>query len=267
MFLIRYDTETDDAATMRGFLPKLVDVHRRHRIPATLFCTGRMLEKRLDEFRDFAAEIRNDPLFEVQDHSYSHIGVGYENGAPVEVLRADYARSFDVHEKVFGRRPTAVSLCGTGGKDGPRLRGFDQTGKALAELAMLAELGVRRVNTFRTDCAEDRVFCEYADLGHPEVSGFPSGFSDTSWMLEKTSDWKWRRREPFGEAVTSIVDEIARRGKEGTHMPLMLHDWAAWTLAPDRELDSVKRFADAARSAGFELVTHAEGCRRFGSPT
>jgi peptidoglycan/xylan/chitin deacetylase (PgdA/CDA1 family) len=260
--LFRYDTETDDADAMRGFLPKLVAVHRAHRIPVTLFCTGRMLEAREAEFRDFAAEVRGDPLFEIQSHSYSHIGVGYERGSSVEELRADYARAFAIHASVFGARPEAVSICGTGGKDGPRLKGFDQTEKARRELDMLAGLGVRRLNTFLSRCAEDRDFCDYAELGHPGITGFPSGFGDTGWMLTRTPGGKWRRREPFAAAVATITGEIRRRGEAGVHMPVMLHDWAAWTLAPDRELDHVKRFAEAAHAAGFELLTHDNGCRR-----
>ncbi len=260
--LFRYDTETDDADAMRGFLPKLVAVHRANRIPVTLFCTGRMLEKRMDEFRDFAVDVRGDPLFEVQSHSYSHIGVGYERGSSVEELRADYVRAFDLHEQIFGIRPMAVSICGTGGKDGPRLKGFDETEKSRQELDMLADLGVRRINTFLSTRVEDREFCDYAAIGHPEIAGFPSGFSDTNWMLDKTPDWKWRRREPFGEALATITDEISRRGESGMPMPIMLHDWAAWTLASNHELDHVKRFAEAARAAGFDLVTHEVACSR-----
>lgn len=260
--LFRYDTETDDADAMRGFLPKLVAVHREHRIPVTLFCTGRMLERRADEFRDFAVEVRGDPLFEVQSHSYSHIGVGYARGSSVEDLRTDYVRAFDIHEAVFGTRPVAVSICGTSGKDGPRLTGFDETEKSRQELDMLAELGVRRINTFLSAHAEDRDFCDYAAVGHPEIAGFPSGFSDTDWMLDKTPDWKWRRREPFADAVQAVIGEIRRRGAAGVHMPIMLHDWAAWTLTPDRELDHVKRFSEAARAVGFDLVTHESACSR-----
>ena len=127
---------------------------------------------------------------------------------------------------------------------------------------MLAELGVRRINTFLSAHAEDRDFCDYAAVGHPEIAGFPSGFSDTDWMLDKTPDWKWRRREPFADAVQAVIGEIRRRGAAGVHMPIMLHDWAAWTLTPDRELNHVKRFADAARAAGFDLVTHESACSR-----
>lgn len=262
--LFRYDTETDDAVQMRGFLPKLVEVHRRNAIPATLFCTGRMLEKRADEFRDFAAEVRGDALFELQCHSYAHIGVGYERGSALEALRDDYERAIAAHEAVLGVRPDAVSLCGTGGKDGPRLKGFDQTDKGRAEFELLVSLGIRRINTFLAGKTEDLDFCDYAALGHPNVIGFPSGFSDTTWMLHHSApDWQWRRREPFEDAVASVVRELERRGREHLPMPIMLHDWAAWSLAPDRELDHVKRFADAARRAGLVLATHRDACVAF----
>jgi len=41
-------------------------------------------------------------------------------------------------------------------------------------------------------------------------------------------------------------------------MPLMLHDWVAWTRAADRELTHVKRIVDAARKVGYTLVTHVD---------
>jgi len=260
--LFRYDTESDEIDAMQGFLPMMVEVHRRYKIPVTLFCTGNMLDKRRAEFVEFAAEVRDDPLFDIQDHSYSHIGIGYEKGKPIEVLRDDYLRSFDVHESIFGKRPVAVSLCGTS-VDGRRLTGFDETDKSRAELAMLVELGMREVCTFLSTVETSRSFCTYASLGYPEIIGFPGGFSDTGWMMERDADGKVIRREPFDAALATITDTIKQRGAAGTLMPLMMHDWCAWKLAPRKDLAHVILFAETARAAGFELVTHAEGCRRF----
>ena len=77
-------------------------------------------------------------MFDIQDHSYSHVGLGYSKGQSVDVLKADYQRSFDAHGRVLGERPIGVTICGTSGKDGPRLRGFDETEKGLEELHVLA---------------------------------------------------------------------------------------------------------------------------------
>lgn len=107
--LLRYDIEAARSTQdMNGFLERVLDVHREHEIPATLFCTGGAMEHREQEFITFFREIEGDPLFDIQDHSYSHVGIGYEAGKSIEVLRADYKRSFAVHERLLGRRPIGV---------------------------------------------------------------------------------------------------------------------------------------------------------------
>jgi peptidoglycan/xylan/chitin deacetylase (PgdA/CDA1 family) len=246
--LIRYDTESGDKEKMSGFLAKAVAVHRTHRIPVSLFCTGGAVERREDEFRAFHEEVKDDPLFDVQDHSYSHIGVGYEKGKPVEVLRADYEKSFAAHERVFGRRPVGISICGTGGKDGPRLKGFDETEKSRAELDMLAGLGLRMINAHLSRQREDNSFLNYGSLGHPLIMGFPSGFSDTSWMYRK------ERGEPM-EYILSLAEERAAKDE---HLPVMLHDWVAWLHASDKSLTHVVAIAEKARELGYELATHIQ---------
>jgi len=246
LFLLRYDTE-GAAEDTHGFLTKAVQLHRADEIPATLFCKGQSLDGREGEFRDFWAEVRDDPLFDVQDHSYTHIGLGYEVGNPVDVLRADYQRSFDSHERIFGSRPIGVSICGTGGRDGKRLGGFDQTDKGREEFEMIVSLGVRMINSHLTDVDESRSFCNYGRLGHPEVMGFPSGYSDTRWFFEKD----------YTSAIAYILSEIDRRAAAGEHFPLMLHDWCAFKCAATKDLAHVRIIAEHAREVGYTLVTHA----------
>lgn len=251
LFLLRYDVERGDPEDMKGFLEKVVEVHRSHRIPATLFCTGLTLERLETEFRSFHEEVKDDPLFDIQDHSYSHIGLGYERGEPIATLKADFERSFAVHERLFGVRPIGVAMCGTGGRNGKGVSGFDATEKSRAELGMLASLGVRMINTFLTGVHRSKSFANYGSIGHPEIMGFPSGFSDTGWMF---------KREP-GDSLEYIVGIIRERARRHETMPLMLHDWVAWRHAPDRELTHVKRIADEARKVGYELVTHVDCLR------
>jgi len=248
LFLLRYDTEGGEAESMAGFFEKAVEVHRENDIPATFFCRGGAIDAREADFRQFGEEVKDDPLFDIQDHSYSHIGVGYDFGQPVDVLRADYERSFAAHERVFGPRPVGISICGTGGRDGKRLSGFDATEKSRAEFEMLVGLGIRMVNTFLTDRRESRDFTDYSPLGHPDVIGFPSAYSDTSWM----------HRQEHGEPVPYILSVMEERARNGEHMPLMLHDWCAWQFAEDKELTHVRIIADRARELGYTLVTHID---------
>ncbi len=248
LFLLRYDTECDERSKMRGFFEKAVEVHRKHEIPATYFCRGGAIDAREQEFRAFFDAVRGDALFDIQDHSYSHIGVGYEKGKPVEVLRTDYEKSFAAHERANGTRPIGVSICGTSGADGARLEGFDATPKAKVELDMLYALGVRMVNSHLVGVDESSEFCSYARLGHVDMMGFPSAFSDTSWM--------YRSKE--ADKVQFVMDRVDERASKGMNLPLMLHDWVAWTCAPDRQLSHVVRMVDYARRKGFELRTHID---------
>ena len=248
LLLLRYDTERGDPVEMAGFFPKVISVHRQHQIPATFFCKGGAIDEREDDFRAFYQVVAGDPLFDIQDHSYSHIGLGYERGKPVEALRADYERSFAAHQRVFGVLPIGISICGTGGKDGERLAGFDQTAKSRAELDMVAGLGVRMINSCLLGVDESREFTSFRSLGNPHIMGFPSGFSDTGWM---------HRRE-HGDPMEYILSQIRERGRRGEHMPVMLHDWVAWSHAPDKELTHVIQIADQARSVGYRSVTHLE---------
>ncbi|NLS75910.1 MAG: polysaccharide deacetylase family protein [Chloroflexi bacterium] len=248
LFLLRYDTERDPAQGMGGFLDKVIQVHRKHAIPATFFCCGGTLDGDRALFAAFGREVAGDPLFDLQDHSHTHIGLGYERGRPLEELRANYERSFAAHRAVFGKAPVGVSICGTGGKDGPRLQGFDQTAKSRAEFEMMASLGLRMINTFLMGEDESRAFVDYGRLGHPEIMGFPSGHGDTSWMY---------RRE-HGDPMEYILAAIEERAARDEHMPVMLHDWVAWLHAGDQELTHVVRIADQARRLGYRLVTHLE---------
>ncbi len=65
LYIAAYDTESP--ACLAG-VRKIVEVHRRHRMPATFFLTGKALEANPQEYRDLLA----DPLFEVASHTYSH---------------------------------------------------------------------------------------------------------------------------------------------------------------------------------------------------
>jgi peptidoglycan/xylan/chitin deacetylase (PgdA/CDA1 family) len=252
LMLIRYDAESRQPEEMKGFFEKMVSVHRAEGIPASFFCLGAAVEMREVEFQAFFDEVKNDPLFDIQDHSYLHVGVGYDHGISVDELRADFDRSFDVQERMRGIRPIGVSLAGTGSRDGERLAGFDATEKSRAELDMLAGLGVRMINTFHSGVDGSKNFINYRDLGHPEMMGFPSGNGDNGWL----------RGRNYGDPREYILSQIKERGARGEHMPLMFHDDTVFIDVDDKELDIVRLVADAGRKAGFELVTHLESYRR-----
>jgi peptidoglycan/xylan/chitin deacetylase (PgdA/CDA1 family) len=248
LMLMRYDTEWwGEPAEMAGFLEKLVKVHRQDEIPVTMFCRGFTLENMKLEFTAFHQETADDPLFDMQDHSYSHVGLGYERGKPVDILEADYERSFQIHSEIFGRRPTGIAICGTS-DDGPFLPGFDATEKSKAEFEMVVKLGTRMINSNLSGIDGSREFINYKLLGHPEVMGFVSGYSDTAWMY----------RKEYGDPVEYMLKEVRTRSEQNEHMPVMFHDWVAWQKAPDKELSHVREIAETGRKLGYTLVTHLD---------
>jgi len=257
VFLMRYDTEEFrydypgyPHQDMTGFLEKAVEVHRADAIPATFFITGKSLDTRPEAYRDFYAEVADDPLFDIQCHSYSHIGIGYATMPETfEELEEDFTRAFDTHARLFGPRPQGVSICGYGH---PRLSGFDENERGRRHFQLLVDLGIEMINSFLVGVDESREFCNYARLGHPEIMGFPSDYSDTSIFAARE----------FGDPMTYMRAQIEERASRGDHFPCMLHDWAAWHFGPDRELGHVRQLAEWAREAGYEMLTHMDCMKR-----
>ena len=253
-FLIRFDTESRQKEKMKGFFEKIISVQRVDAIPVSFFCLGKATEIREQEFKSFYHEIKDDPLFDIQVHSYSHVGLGYQDGKSVEFLKADYEKSFAVHERVFGKRPVGISISGTGGRDGPLLCGFDATIKSRAEIDMLAKLGVKMINTSLCDKDNTKDFINYAKIGHPEIMGFPNGLSDTGWL----------RRKKYGDPKEFIMSQIEQNAKQNNHMAIMFHDGIEWIDVDDKEFAYLKMVAEYARKKGYELATHIECYDRKG---
>ena len=247
-FLIRIDTESRKKNEMKGFFNKIISVQRENDIPISFFCLGAAIEIREEEFRSFYHEIKSDPLFDIQDHSYSHIGLGYQNGEPIDVLKADYEKSFSVHKRIFGKRPIGISMCGTGGRNGPLLCGFDATEKSRAELDMLSKLGVKMINTNLCTADSTTEFINYSKIGHPEIMGFPNGLSDTGWL----------KRKKYGDPKKFIQSQIAENANQNNHMAIMLHDHIQWIDMEDKGLNYLITIANYAREQGYELVTHVD---------
>lgn len=246
ILLLRYDVE-GGGEKVAGFLERAVEIHRKDSIPVGLFCVGSEVESREPEFKDFWAEVKNDPLFDVQDHSYSRVGLCYENGPSLDAIKADYKKSVEVFERVFGHRPTGSSLCASA-ELGKGLSGFDATAKARNELDILAELGFTMTTTALSGCVRMYKFVSYARIGHPDMMGFPSGNGDKNWLLKPTT----------GKPLDALFQVMDKASLEGRHLGIVLHDWVTWNHAPDKQFSHIRHLVEHARKRGFELATHSE---------
>jgi peptidoglycan/xylan/chitin deacetylase (PgdA/CDA1 family) len=64
-YIAAYDTEAPGCLEA---CKRIVAVHRKHRMPATFFIVGKMLEANPEEYR----ALLDDPLFEIASHTWSH---------------------------------------------------------------------------------------------------------------------------------------------------------------------------------------------------
>jgi peptidoglycan/xylan/chitin deacetylase (PgdA/CDA1 family) len=99
-YMAAYDTESPKClAAVR----KIVEVHKRYKMPATFFITGKTLEANTEEYKS----LLDNPLFEVASHTWSHKMLR-ENPfcGPAVSLEDKRKEIFDgkaIIEKVFGR--------------------------------------------------------------------------------------------------------------------------------------------------------------------
>ena len=65
-YIAAYDTENLEHGVEA--VTRLAELHRRHEAPATFFIVGQLLEREGSQYR----ALLDDPLFDIQTHTYSH---------------------------------------------------------------------------------------------------------------------------------------------------------------------------------------------------
>jgi hypothetical protein len=105
VYTAAYDTES--SACLEA-CRRIVEVHRRHEMPATFFITGRILEAHGGEYR----RLLEDPLFEIASHTYSHKSLRDHPFCGPAVSREEIAEELSLGkhwvEQVFERRCLGV---------------------------------------------------------------------------------------------------------------------------------------------------------------
>jgi len=149
---------------------KIVRVHQRHRVPATFFIVGRLLETEGQAYRDVLGDAE---LFETASHTYSHRML-LDNpicgpAVPPEVVHEEVFRGKECVEKVF--RKECVGLRPGCGFEA----GFSGAPHVVSELAGagLRYASSRLWGPFYTVPAPLEQAYTYEAEGHPELWEFP----------------------------------------------------------------------------------------------
>jgi peptidoglycan/xylan/chitin deacetylase (PgdA/CDA1 family) len=115
-FLFGYDVEHLDPEITRPFLKRAAELHREYGVPATLFVTGETLERNVDAL----GALVGDPLFDLQQHTYSHKplktlvqrsprGTELILGASLERTRDEVSRTSELLASLLGVRCTGLT--------------------------------------------------------------------------------------------------------------------------------------------------------------
>ena len=275
-YIAAYDTEMSGVRKPRPDVPscleacrRIVEVHRRHGMPATFFVVGKVLEETPEEFH----RLLDDPLFEVASHSWSHrVLMDHPLCGPApapDEIREEIQRGVESVERVFGRRCRGFRpACG----DTPGLRGAPEL------LGLLDRAGVRYVSSmlwgedFSLPAPVSQTFA-YAAEGYPALREIPAhGWHENLLKGSNRVFGTGARRAilfpaPFPEAVppgyVATPEEefrynnrffIDRALAEGSgHVSLIWHPWSLALFDPGmRMLELTFRYV---RERGLEPCT------------
>jgi hypothetical protein len=269
-YIAAYDTE--QSACLPG-VRKIVEVHRRHKMPATFFLVGRILKADAAEYR----RLLDDPLFEVASHTWSH-GMLRDNpfcgpALSAEGIAEQIRRGKTAVEEVF-ERPCLGMRPGCGFVDG--LQGAPRV------LQVVRDAGLRYVSSqawgpdFSLPAPLNQPF-PYADDGFPDLWELPChGWHEN--LLKDHNRWGPRRltlwpplmpdavplaflktpREEF-DVNRVFLDRAAERAL--TFVSLVWHPWSLYRFDPDMEM--VDLVFGHVRRLGLTPTTYAALCQHL----
>lgn len=269
VFVSAYDLEAEPKRSLAA-AAAVAAVHRKHDVPATFFVVAQLLEQAGPEYR----RILDDPLFDIECHSYSHPLLKPVQGHPAdqseELLDREITLACDLIAETFGRRPIGFTTPG-GFTDG--LRG---------ERIVLRKLWDEGIRFVRSDARGPNETIP-APLTQPytyEADGFPE-----LWELPP-HDWHdnvlttqtnagipaaWPPVLPWGLPPRPPRDsvewfEVYRKGVDWAaahdlvHYMPTCHPWSLWGFDRCRGLD---RLIGYVKGSGLEIVPCLELYRRL----
>jgi len=268
-YIAAYDTESP--ACLQA-CRKIVEVHKRLRMPATFFITGKTLEANVKEYKELLA----DPLFEVASHTWSHkmlrANVFCGPAASPEEKREEVFRAKELIERVFERPCVGLrAACG-----------FDNGLKGATDvLTLIREAGLKYVSSllWGPDYSMPAPIQEpfhYGADGFADIWELPGhGWHEN--LLKNHNGWGPRRLtlwpSPMPEAIPSrfiktpkdefeinriFLNKARQAGKP--HISLVWHPWSLYKFDPEMKMLELT-FARA-RKLGLKPCTYADFLKR-----
>jgi peptidoglycan/xylan/chitin deacetylase (PgdA/CDA1 family) len=260
--LIGYDVEwRGEGDVTPRFLKQAWSLHNRLGAPATLFVVGQTLERWVPQFQAIAG----DPLFDIQQHTYSHQllkTIYIEDGRSIRVVRGVSIE--ETREEVGKTSALLAEHLGVQciGLTGPwcYYRGLRDRPDILQ---VLWEEGIRFT---RTDGRNERDWHPvaldlqpywYDALGFPDMLEIPiHGWHDCVIRDEVLG---WDDVDGYVDSVRPYIDRAAAEGKV---FSLCQHDWSS--IRADPQMRATEALIRYAQDQGLRLMSyHAyyEACK------
>jgi peptidoglycan/xylan/chitin deacetylase (PgdA/CDA1 family) len=240
----------DRTATRRG-LEVILRNHEEFEAPATLFVCGRTLVHNVDVLAPFVEH----PLFDIQQHTYSHVLLkddGWKGGtflaSPPEAVWQEITQTNEAFRRLLG-----VEIYGLRTPHG-YFRGISDRPEMLE---VVSDCGIRFISSWGRNAEGGNPTPMsiqpywYADQGYPDLLEIPfQGWLDGTWFEEFGID---RGRE-YAAVLVASADEAARA--DGVY-GACFHDWAQIRYG-EAETRWVNRLLSHCRAAGIPLSSYAE---------
>ena len=274
LYIAAYDTESPAClAACR----RIVEVHRRHEMPATFFITGSVLEA---DGHGYGA-LLDDPLFEIASHTYSHKSLRDHPfcGPAVspEEIAEDVSEGKRWVEQVF-ERPCIGVRPGCGFEKG--LCGAPEVLQAAAASGFRYVSSMAWGRDYSLPAPLNQPF-RYSEDGFPDLWELPAhGWHEN--LLKDNNRWGPRRLSLWPpqmpeatplDFVRTPEEEFAvhrffldRAAEESlTFVSLIWHPWSLGRFDPEmRMLELTFRHV---RTLGLDAGTYADLLARLSGPT
>jgi peptidoglycan/xylan/chitin deacetylase (PgdA/CDA1 family) len=252
-FLLGYDVEHQDPAITREFLSRAVQLHREFDFPATFFVLGETLERNVEQFR----QIVGDPLFDVQQHTYTHkplktlvqrnsSGVTLIQGGSLERIRDEVTRTNELLASSLAVRCTGLT--------GPYTyyRGLSDRPDILE---ILWDCGIRFLRTDGRNHDDWQPVSFDVQPYTYELQGFPQllEFGIQGWadcLLREEIGWD--NHEGYLAELRANLELVVSRDLDWSYLQ---HDWSS--LRADPELQLTEALLRMVREAGATPETYA----------
>ncbi|MBL7201206.1 MAG: polysaccharide deacetylase family protein [Anaerolineae bacterium] len=271
--LFGYDTERfEEPSVTPHFLSKVSQIHREYQVPCTLFLVGKVIEAAADDIKPLVG----DPLFDLQQHSYSHkpfksYVIDFRGVPDEEIQNLEWLRGRpkvvvhrglsleEIEEQVTKTQECLRSYLGIEDNRGLTCPfAYYQGLLDRPEITdLLYDLGIRFVRSWGRDSRGwnptpfDVQPFFYTAHGHDDMLEIPiQGWHDTLWKAQHG----WTNVGGYVAMLKGALDEVLEHDYTWS---FLAHDWSS--IREDPEMSGIRAFIEhALEQDGLDFLSHSD---------